>query len=100
MDIFVAFYIFLLAAITGYEISSRVPVLFNSPLLSTTNFISGIILIGAIIAMGSAETTTQIILGFIALALATANLVGGYFATSRLLKLFSKNDANNIAGEE
>jgi len=97
MDAFVALYIFLLAIVVGYLISSKVPSIFQSSLLSGASFVNGIILIGAMIVLSNADTTTQTALGFIAVILASANAVGGYIITSRLLRLFKKN---NEAGSE
>ncbi len=88
MDGFVTLYIFMLAAVTGYEIISKVPVVLHTPLLSGSNFIHGIVLVGAMIAMGHAETTTQIVIAFIALLLAAGNAVGAYVVTTRMLEMF------------
>lgn len=92
MDAFVALYIFLLAVVVAYLISSKVPAIFQNSLLSGASFTNGVILIAAMIVMGNAETNTQTILGFIAVVFASANAVGGYVLTSRLLQLFDKND--------
>lgn len=95
MDGFIALYIFMLAAATGYELVSKVPVLLHTPLLSGSTFIHGIVLVGAMIVMGNAETTAEIVIGFIAVALAAANVVGGYVVTSRMLSMFKKNSSNS-----
>ena len=94
MDSFIAFYIFILAAITGYEIISKAPVILHTTLISASSFIQGIVLVGAMIVLGSAETTTQIVIGFIAVALAAANAVGGFVITKRMLGIFKKEDAS------
>ena len=92
IDGFTAIYIFTLAAFAGYEIISRVPVILHTPLMSGSNFIHGIVLIGAIIALGQATTVTEIIIGFLSVLLATGNAVGGYVVTVRMLEMFkSKN---------
>ena len=83
-----ALYLFMLAAFTGYEIIAKVPVILHTPLMSGSNFIHGIILIGAIIALGGATTHLQQILGFFAVLIATVNLVGGYVVTERMLEMF------------
>jgi NAD(P) transhydrogenase subunit alpha len=88
IDGFIAIYIFTLAAFTGYEVISRVPVILHTPLMSGSNFIHGLVLIGAIIALGQAETMVGIIIGFIAVILATGNAVGGYVVTIRMLEMF------------
>ncbi len=100
MDGFIALYIFMLAAVTGYEIISKVPVILHTPLMSGSNFIHGIVLVGAMIVMGHAETTTQGIIGFIAVALAAANAVGGYIVTIRMLSMFKKSKTNDSSGDK
>ena len=99
MDVLIALYIFVLAAITGYELVSKVPVLLHTPLLSGSSFIHGIVLVGAMIVMGNAETTAGLVIGFVAVALAAANVIGGYVATSRMLSMFNKNNSN-IEGDK
>ncbi len=81
-------YIFMLAAFTGYEVISRVPVILHTPLMSGTNFIHGIILIGAMVALGHANNPLQQTIGFIAVLIATINVVGGYIVTERMLSMF------------
>lgn len=93
IDGFTAIYLFTLAAFTGYEVISRVPVILHTPLMSGSNFIHGLVLVGAMIALGYATTTTEMIIGFIAVLLATGNAVGGYVVTVRMLEMFkSKGD--------
>lgn len=81
-------YIFVLAAFTGYEVIRRVPVILHTPLMSGTNFIHGIILIGAIAALSQANTTLEQALGFFAVLIATINAAGGYVVTERMLAMF------------
>jgi len=81
-------YIVMLAAFTGYEIIKSVPVILHTPLMSGTNFVHGIILIGAMIALGQANNTTEQVLGFLAVLIATINVVGGYVVTERMLEMF------------
>ncbi|EKE01257.1 MAG: Pyridine nucleotide transhydrogenase subunit alpha [uncultured bacterium] len=98
IDGFTAIYLFTLAAFTGYEVVSRVPVILHTPLMSGSNFIHGLVLVGAIIALGHAVTTTEIIIGFVAVLLATGNAVGGYVVTVRMLEMFkSKNKGDTHA---
>lgn len=86
---FVTFlYIFMLAAFTGYEVINRVPVILHTPLMSGTNFIHGIIVIGAMIALGQATTPLEQVIGFFAVLIATLNAVGGYVVTERMLGMF------------
>jgi len=83
-----ALYIFMLSAFTGYEVISRVPVILHTPLMSGSNFIHGIVVVGAMIVMGNAEGTLELTIGFIAVAMAAGNAVGGYVATIRMLEMF------------
>jgi NAD(P) transhydrogenase subunit alpha len=91
MDEFTALYIFMLAGFTGYEIISKVPVILHTPLMSGSNFVHGIVLVGAMVALGSAETTTEVVVGFIAVVLAAGNAVGGYVVTERMLEMFKSS---------
>ena len=83
-----ALYIFMLAAFTGYEIISRVPVILHTPLMSGSNFVHGIVLVGAMVAMGHAHTPLEQVIGFIGVMLAAGNAVGGYVVTERMLEMF------------
>ncbi|MDH3343097.1 MAG: NAD(P) transhydrogenase subunit alpha [Gammaproteobacteria bacterium] len=85
---FTALYIFMLSAFTGYEVISRVPVILHTPLMSGSNFVHGIVLVGAMVAMGHAETNLETFIGFIGVMLAAGNAVGGYVATVRMLEMF------------
>lgn len=100
MEGFVALYIFMLAAVTGYEIISKVPVILHTPLMSGSNFVHGIVLVGAMVAMGHAETTAQTIIGFVAVLLAAGNAVGGYVVTERMLEMFKSSDSSNKNGDK
>jgi len=84
----VALYVFLLAAIAGYMLISRVPSILHTALMSGSNFVHGIATVGAILALLHAEGFLQIVIAFISLVLATANAVGGYVLTDRILSLF------------
>jgi NAD(P) transhydrogenase subunit alpha len=90
MEGFVALYIFMLAAVTGYEVISKVPVILHTPLMSGSNFVHGIVLVGAMFAMGHAQTTTELVVGFIAVFLAAGNAMGGYVVTERMLEMFAE----------
>lgn len=83
-----AIYIFMLAGFTGYEIISKVPVILHTPLMSGSNFVHGIVLVGAMFALGIAESTTEQVIGFIAVLLGAGNAVGGYVVTERMLEMF------------
>ncbi|THB75105.1 MAG: NAD(P) transhydrogenase subunit alpha [Gammaproteobacteria bacterium] len=88
---FTALYIFMLAAFTGYEIISRVPVLLHTPLMSGSNFVHGIVVVGAMIALGSADGFVEQLIGFVAVVLAAGNAAGGYVVTERTLEMFKKS---------
>jgi len=88
IDGFIALYIFTLAAILGFEIISKVPVVLHTPLMSGSNFIHGIVLVGAMIALGHADTTIEKVFGFIAVFLGAGNAAGGYVVTERMLEMF------------
>ena len=95
MEAFIAIYIFVLAAFTGYEVISKVPVILHTPLMSSSNFIHGIVLVGAIIALGFSDTTLEKTIGFIGVLLASGNAVGGYVVTERMLEMFKSSKEND-----
>jgi NAD(P) transhydrogenase subunit alpha len=86
---YAALFIFMLAAFTGYEVIGRVPAILHTPLMSGSNFVHGVVVVGAVVALGSAHTTSQRIIGFVAVLLGTANAVGGYAVTERMLDMFT-----------
>ncbi len=91
MTIFVtALTIFILAVFVGFEIITKIPPTLHTPLMSGSNAISGITLVGAILSAGSQHTIFTTVLGFIALVLATINVVGGFLVTNRMLAMFKK----------
>jgi NAD(P) transhydrogenase subunit alpha len=92
MEGFMALYIFMLAAFTGYEVISRVPVILHTPLMSGSNFIHGVVLVGAMVALGEANTPLEQAIGFVAVLLGAANAAGGYVVTERMLAMFKKSD--------
>jgi NAD(P) transhydrogenase subunit alpha len=96
----VALYIFMLAAFTGYEVISRVPVILHTPLMSGSNFVHGIVLVGAMVALGSATTTLEKTIGFIGVLLAAGNAVGGYVVTERMLEMFKSSGARGKAQQK
>ncbi len=87
----VALYVFMLAAVAGYEVITRVPVILHTPLMSGSNFIHGIVVVGAMVALGVAETPLEQAIGFIAVLLGAANAVGGYVVTERMLDMFKSS---------
>ncbi len=89
MEVFVAaLTIFVLALFVGYEVITKVPPLLHTPLMSGANAISGITLVGTLVTSGMQLTMLTTILGFIAVAMATANVVGGFRVTHRMLGMF------------
>lgn len=91
MDGFLALYVFMLAAFTGYEIIARVPVILHTPLMSGSNFVHGIVLVGAMVALGHAQTPVEQAIGFIAVLLGAGNAAGGYVVTERMLDMFKSS---------
>jgi NAD(P) transhydrogenase subunit alpha len=83
-------YVFALAAFLGYQVISRVPPLLHTPLMSATNAISGISLVGSIVTAGAHYGTFSTVLGFVAVVSATTNVVGGFVITDRMLKMFHR----------
>ena len=93
MEGILVLYVALLAAFTGYEIISKVPVILHTPLMSGSNFIHGVVVVGAMVALGNAETPLEQTIGFIAVVLGAANAAGGYVVTERMLAMFKNRDA-------
>src|SRR5437764_13685370 len=88
-----ALYVFALAAFLGYQVISRVPPLLHTPLMSATNAISGISLVGSVVIAGSGHGIVATILGFIAVVCSTTNVVGGFVFTDRMLRMFMRKEA-------
>jgi NAD(P) transhydrogenase subunit alpha len=84
--------IFVLAVFVGFEIITKVPPTLHTPLMSGSNAISGVTLIGALLSAGTQHSTLTTTLGVIAIALATVNVVGGFLVTHRMLEMFRKKD--------
>jgi NAD(P) transhydrogenase subunit alpha len=82
--------IFVLAVFVGVEVVSKVSTILHTPLMSGANAIHGVILVGAILITGSAESTLELVLGLLAVFLATVNVVGGFVVTDRMLEMFRK----------
>jgi|ERR1035437_301911 NAD(P) transhydrogenase subunit alpha len=85
-----AIFIVALSILLGIEVISNVPAILHTPLMSGANAIHGVVIIGAIIVMGHATTTSAMILGFLAVVLGTLNVVGGFVVTDRMLHMFKK----------
>lgn len=84
--------IFALAIFVGFEIITKVPPTLHTPLMSGSNAISGITLIGALLSAGTQHSTLTAILGLVAVIFATINVVGGFLVTHRMLKMFQRKD--------
>ena len=82
--------VFVLAVFLGFELISRVPTLLHTPLMSGTNAIHGIILVGAMLIAGSADSTLEQVLAFVALVFGAINVVGGFLVTDRMLDMFKR----------
>jgi NAD(P) transhydrogenase subunit alpha len=82
--------VFVLTVFLGFELISRVPTLLHTPLMSGTNAIHGIVLVGAMLIAGSADSTLEQTLAFVAVVFATINVVGGFLVTDRMLEMFKR----------
>ncbi len=90
-DLWTALFIAVLAAFVGYEVISRVPVLLHTPLMSGSNFIHGIVLVGAIVALGLATSPLERAIGLVAVIMGAMNVTGGYVVTERILAMFDRS---------
>jgi H+-translocating NAD(P) transhydrogenase subunit alpha len=110
MDLIVEVTIFVLAAFVGFEVISKVPTTLHTPLMSQTNAIHGIVMIGGLIVIGLADDPLEKTIGVIAIAFGTINIVGGFMVTDRMLGMFARRpkqkpaessaDASGSAGDE
>ncbi len=82
--------VFIIAALLGYKVIKEVPSLLHTPLMSGTNAISGVTILGSLVSTAAAAITGSRLLGFLAIVLATINLVGGFLVTDRMLKMFKQ----------
>jgi H+-translocating NAD(P) transhydrogenase subunit alpha len=82
--------VFALAIFIGFEVISKVPTMLHTPLMSGTNAIHGIVLIGAMLIAGTADSTLEQVLAFIAVVFGTINIVGGFLVTDRMLEMFKR----------
>jgi NAD(P) transhydrogenase subunit alpha len=86
----ISIYVFVLATFIGFEVISKVPPLLHTPLMSGSNAISGITVVGSIIAAGEGHAGLSVILGTVAVSMAMINVIGGFLVTDRMLKMFKK----------
>lgn len=89
--------VFVLALFVGFEVITKVPPTLHTPLMSGSNAISGITVIGALISAGAEQVTLASLLGTFAVALATINVVGGFMVTHRMLSMFRARDRRDIS---
>ena len=82
--------VLVLAIFLGFEVIAKVPTMLHTPLMSGTNFIHGIVVVGAIVVLGFADDGFTKTIGFVAMVLASANVVGGWFVTDRMLEMFKR----------
>jgi NAD(P) transhydrogenase subunit alpha len=92
-DILTLVTIFVLSAFLGFAVISKVPSILHTPLMSGTNAIHGVVLVGSMIVLGTARSGLEITLGFLAVVLATVNVVGGFVVTDRMLEMFKSRPA-------
>ena len=90
-DLWTALLIAILTAFLGYEVISRVPTLLHTPLMSGSNFIHGIVLVGAIVALGLSTNNVERVIGFVAVVMGAMNVTGGYVVTERILAMFDRS---------
>ena len=86
----VSLFVLVLAMLLGFEVISKVPPILHTPLMSGSNAISGIVLIGALLVVVRSDTSLGTVLGIVAVALATVNVVGGFMVTDRMLQMFKR----------
>ena len=102
MDIYgllMLIYVFVLAIFVGFELITKVPPTLHTPLMSGSNAISGITVVGALLSAGAGELTISTILGIVAIVFAMINVVGGFLVTDRMLKMFKKPSRSGSDGK-
>jgi NAD(P) transhydrogenase subunit alpha len=99
MDLVTEITIFVLAAFVGFEVISKVPATLHTPLMSQTNAIHGIVLLGGLIVVGFADSTLDEVIGFVAIVFGTVNIVGGFLVTDRMLEMFGTRKKSEPAAD-
>jgi len=92
--------VLMLTIFVGIEIIAKVPSILHTPLISGSNAIHGVILVGAMLVLGSSNTTLETVLGFLAVILATLNVVGGFVVTDRMLEMFKAKPRTTAAKKD
>jgi H+-translocating NAD(P) transhydrogenase subunit alpha len=100
MELVVEVTIFVLAAFVGFEVISKVPTTLHTPLMSQTNAIHGIVMLGGLIVVGYSNSVLEDVIGFIAIAFGAINIVGGFMVTDRMLGMFSRRKPGKPGGPE
>src|SRR5215212_4844851 len=100
MEVVLGIYVFILAIFVGFEVISRVPSVLHTPLMSATNAIHGIVVLGAMLVAGAADTTLLKGLGFVAVVFGAANVFGGFVVTDRMLEMFKPRDGEKRDGDK
>ena len=95
MELILTSFIFVLSVLLGFVLITKIPATLHTPLMSGSNAISGVTIIGALISSGSGEQVASVILGTAAVAFATVNVVGGYMVTDRMLAMLKKKSRNS-----
>ena len=93
-ELLIGIYVFVLAMFVGFEIITKIPPTLHTPLMSGSNAVSGITLVGALIAAQVGDTTVSSLLGLAAIIFATVNVVGGFLVTDRMLRMFGQKKRN------
>jgi len=94
IELVLGIYVFILAMFVGFEVISRVPSVLHTPLMSATNAIHGIVVLGAMLVLGAADTPLLKGLGFVAVVFGAANVFGGFVVTDRMLEMFRKREGD------
>ena len=95
-SILISIYIFVLAIFVGFEVITKVPPLLHTPLMSGSNAISGITLVGSVVTAGAGHSTLSTLLGLLAVIFATINVVGGFMVTDRMLEMFKEDKKKKV----
>ena len=99
MDLVTELTILVLAAFVGFEVISKVPTTLHTPLMSQTNAIHGIVVLGGLIVVGFADAPLDYIIGFVAIVFGTVNIVGGFMVTDRMLEMFGGRKKEKPSGD-
>ena len=96
-ELLVSVYVFVLAMFVGFEVITKVPTILHTPLMSGSNAISGISMVGAVLVAGSLESTLGTVIGVLAVAMGAVNVVGGFMVTDRMLQMFKRKEEKPAA---